>query len=138
MPVPTIEPTANQIAELAASTDSGSIVMLNLLRFKHRADGIDHADGISGRQAYERYGEEVSAHLERAGGSVIYMAECGESVIAPQQEVWDMLLLVRYPSRAAFLQMIADSDYQASHAHRAAALEDSRLICCRELSGSAQ
>ncbi len=133
MPVPTIEPTADQITELAASTDSGPIVMLNLLRFKDRADGIDQADGISGRQAYERYGQEVSAHLERAGGSVIYMAECGESVIAPRQEIWDMLLLVRYPSREAFLRMISDSDYQASHAHRSAALQDSRLVCCREL-----
>ncbi len=135
MSAPTIDPTAEQISALAASTDSGPIVMLNLLRFKDRADGIDAAEAISGRQAYERYGEAVGPHLERAGGSVVHLAECSESVIGPEAEAWDMLVLVRYPSRQAFLAMIADPDYLASHGHRAAALQDSRLICCGELGG---
>jgi len=106
--------------------------MLNLLRFKDRADGIDAADRISGREADERYAEAVGSHLQRAGGSVLHLAECGESVIGPEQETWDMFVLVRYPSRQAFLQMIADPDYQASHGHRAAALQDSRLVFCSE------
>jgi uncharacterized protein (DUF1330 family) len=128
----TIDPTGEQLREFAGSADPGPIVMLNLLRFKERADGIDAADGISGREAYERYGEAVATHLERAGGSVMFVTECAESVIAPESEAWDMLILVRYPSRQAFLQMIADPDYQAEHGHRAAALSDSRLVCCDE------
>jgi uncharacterized protein (DUF1330 family) len=128
----TIDPTAAQIRELSNSSEGGPITMLNLLRFKDRADGIDEGDRISGRQAYERYAEAVGSHLHRVGGSVSYMAECEQSVIAPEHEAWDVLVLVRYPSRQAFLEMIADPGYQASHAHRAAALRDSRLVCCRE------
>jgi uncharacterized protein (DUF1330 family) len=40
------------------------------------------------------------------------------------------MVLVHYPSRQTFLGMIADPGYQAVHGHRAAALEDSRLVCC--------
>lgn len=130
MPARSIEPTPEQLRELAGSTDTGPIAMLNLLRFKDQADGIDAADGISGREAYERYGEAVAKHLEGAGGHVTVLAECGESVIAPEGEAWDVVMLVSYPSRQAFLRMIADPGYQAEHAHRAAGLKDSRLVCC--------
>lgn len=128
-----IEPTEEQVRELSSSTDSGPIMMLNLLSFKDRADGIDAEAGISGRQAYERYGEEVAVHLQRVGGTVLYMAECEQTVIGPEDEAWEMLILVRYPSRQGFLQMVADPDYQASHGHRVAGVRDSRLVCCREL-----
>ena len=37
--------------------------MLNLLRFKDRADGIDGVDGITGAEAYERYGAAVVPFL---------------------------------------------------------------------------
>ena len=126
----TLDPSAEQISVLASATGTGPIVMLNLLRFKDRADGIDAADGISGREAYERYGAGVGPHLAAAGGEILFMAECAAGVIGPEDEDWDVMVLVRYPSRQAFLGMIADPGYQAVHRHRAAALEDSRLVCC--------
>jgi uncharacterized protein (DUF1330 family) len=132
-----LEPTAEQLQRLAQSTRPGAVVMLNLLRFKDQADGIDSADGISGRAAYERYGLAVVPHLDRVGGRVLHMADSGAGVIGPAGEEWDMLLLVRYPSRAAFLAMIADPDYQAIHGHRAAALADSRLVCFDAAPGDA-
>lgn len=128
MPAPTINPTAEQLRALVGSSDTTPIVMLNLLRFKDRADGIDADGALTGREAYQRYAEAVGPHLARAGGSVIFMADDSETVIGPRDERWDMVLLVRYPSRQAFLAMIADADYQAAHEHRAAALADSRLV----------
>jgi uncharacterized protein (DUF1330 family) len=107
--------------------------MLNLLRFKEQADGIDADEEISGADAYRRYGEAVAPHLARAGGHLMLIAECAQTVIGPEAERWDMLVLVRYPSRQAFLGMIASPDFQAEHAHRAAALADSRLVCCDEV-----
>jgi uncharacterized protein (DUF1330 family) len=128
----TIDPTADQLRALAGSPDTGPIVMLNLLRFKDLADGTDAAGAITGRAAYERYGAEVASHLQRVGGSLVWMSDCRQGVIGPADEAWDMILLVRYPSRRAFLEMIADPGYQASHRHRAAGLLDSRLVCCGE------
>ena len=55
-------------------------------------------------------------------------------VIGPEALEWDMALMVEYPSRAKFLEMAGNPDYLAVHAHRAAALVDSRLIACRALS----
>ena len=57
--------------------------MLNLLRFKDRADGIDGDDGISGAEAYARYGAAVAPFLERVGGRVVVALAAEESVIGP-------------------------------------------------------
>jgi uncharacterized protein (DUF1330 family) len=40
------------------------------------------------------------------------------------------MLLVRYPSRQAFLDMIASPAYGEAHPHRVDAIADSRLIPC--------
>ena len=78
--------------------------MLNLLRFKDRADGIDAGDGISGAEAYARYGAAVAPFLERAGGRLVLALAASESVIGPFAGEWDMVLVVEYPSRRAFLR----------------------------------
>jgi uncharacterized protein (DUF1330 family) len=134
----TIDPTAAQLQRLAAATATGPIVMLNLLRFKEHAeriDGIEGSDGISGRKAYERYAALVATHLAAVGGRLIFAAECAEGVIGPDEEDWDLLALAEYPSRQAFLTMIANPDFIAAHAHRSAALKDSRLVCCEQILG---
>ncbi len=128
-----IEPTPEQFQRLATSEDPGPVVMLNLLRFKDRADGIDAEDGITGAEAYARYGAAVLAHLERVGGRVLMALNAEESVIGPEPGEWDMVLLAEYPSRKAFLEMIGDPAYQAVHGHRAAGVADSRLVACRAI-----
>jgi uncharacterized protein (DUF1330 family) len=127
-----IEPTQAQFERLAASPDPEPVVMVNLLRFKPRADGID--DGITGAEAYGRYGAAVSPFLERVGGRVLFAAEPQESVIGPENGEWDLVLAVEYPSRSAFIAMTTDPEYLAIHGQRAAALADSRLIACKPLS----
>ena len=127
---PTVDPTPEQIAQLAAGDpDEGPIVMLNLLRFRDRAAPVDGVDGLSGRQAYERYAAATAPHLARVGGRILNAGECVETVIGPERE-WDLVALVEYPSRGAFLAMIGDPEYQATTAWRTAALSDSRLVLC--------
>ena len=125
-----IEPSPVQFERLAGAAEDGPVVMLNLLRFKERADGIDAADAISGAEAYERYGAAVTTFLARAGGRVLFAAQPHECVIGPEAAEWDLVLAVEYPSRQAFLEMVGDSGYLEIHRHRAAALADSRLIAC--------
>ncbi len=128
-----IEPTPEQFTRLAEADDDGPIMMLNLLRFKERADGVDAADGITGAEAYARYGAAVAPFLERAGGRLVVAMAASESVIGPYEGEWDMVLVAEYPSRRAFLKMTTDADYLAIHQHRAAALADSRLIACKSV-----
>jgi uncharacterized protein (DUF1330 family) len=128
-----LQPDRAALARLAQLPDDAPVVMLNMLRFRAQADypaGSEHAP-CTGRQAYRRYGEQAVRHVQALGGSAIWMGEAQATLIGPSEEHWDEILLVQYPSRQAFLQMISDPDYLAATVHRTAALSDSRLIAMR-------
>ncbi|HEY6780446.1 MAG TPA: DUF1330 domain-containing protein [Thermoleophilaceae bacterium] len=127
-----IVPTREQVEELAGSSSGEPIVMLNLLRFKDQADGID--EGLSGAEAYARYGEGAQPFLERVGGRLLIAVAAQQTFIGPEAGEWDMALMVEYPSRKAFLEMATDPEYLEVHRHRDAALADSRLIVCEQVS----
>ena len=57
------------------------------------------------------------------------------SLIAPEEEEWDDVVLVEYPSRDAFVKMVESAEYQAVSPHRTAGLLDSRLIATQALTG---
>jgi uncharacterized protein (DUF1330 family) len=128
----TVEGNPQRIRDFLAEGDAeGPIVMINLLRYRDRAvypEGFDAAPA-SGREAYERYGAEAVKHVASVGGRVLWMAAARFTVIGPPEERWDDALLVEYPSREAFVEMVSRADYRAIAVHRTAALEDSRLIC---------
>jgi uncharacterized protein (DUF1330 family) len=128
---PSIFPTESQLTELLALPAGEPIVMLNLLRFKERATGPD--EGLSGREAYERYGREAAPFLAKVGGRMLNAVEARHVVIGPAEPEWDVALLVEYPSARRFLEMASDPAYLEAHAHRDAALADSRLIATRLL-----
>ncbi len=88
-------------AAFAGRAEEGPVFMLNLLAFKE--------DG--GRESYERYGEAVAPILERAGGRPIYAGRPAAALIG--EHSWDLVIVVRYPTRQAFLEMITSPEYQA-------------------------
>lgn len=104
--------------------------MLNLLRYRERADYGDRG-GVtpcSGQEAYGRYVGLVTPMIGAFGASVVSMGHGQATLIGAPGEHWDDLLLVNYPTRAAFLGLMRSKDYQAVMFHRQAALADSRLI----------
>jgi uncharacterized protein (DUF1330 family) len=112
---------------------SGSVVMLNLLRFRVAADysaNPELAPGtpISGEAAYRRYMEHTLPYLEKSGGKVLFYGRGGEFLIGPSEERWDAVMLVEQSSVAAFLAFASDREYLSGIGHRTAALEDSRLL----------
>jgi len=125
-----VNPTADHIQAFAREApDDEPIVMLNLLRFRDRADYGGSAGGeVSGRTAYDRYSKAVLPLLFEVGGLPLWMGKARANVIAPEGESWDEVLLVHYPARRAFLRMVESEAYQAIMHHRTAALADSRLI----------
>lgn len=123
---PAIEPDVNQIGKLTTSTDESPIVMVNLLKFRDEAGGVD--EGVSGAEAYGRYAEAVTPFLAGVGGKVLVAVGCQDSIIGPETSEWDMVILAEYPSRKAFLKMATDPEYLKIAVHRTAALADSRLI----------
>ena len=117
------------------------IEMLNLLRFRGRAAyPADHpaaAEGLSGAAAYARYGAESGPVFARVGGAILWSGAPECVLIGPADEAWDTAFIARYPSGAAFLEMVTDADYRAAVVHRQAAVATSRLIRMRPRSGGA-
>jgi uncharacterized protein (DUF1330 family) len=129
--MPSINPSPIQLAAFTADVaDDTPLLMLNLLRFRPQASYAttsNHAP-CSGREAYARYSQTALRKVRGVGGEVQLMAAAQAALIAPADEQWDELLLVRYPSKAAFLSMLTDPEYRTATEHRTAALADSRLI----------
>ena len=126
-----IKPNREQIKRLAASTDDGPVVMLNLLRYSADATGANA--GMSGEQSYSRYGDEMRSIMEKRGIKLLWRGRADQVVIGDdEQDAWDEVLLVEYPSRKTFLEMAGSSDYEKTGEHRTNALADSRLIALTE------
>jgi uncharacterized protein (DUF1330 family) len=111
-----VDPTGHDLKRFLAEDPGGPVVMLNLLKFK---------DG--GKPSYERYAREFTPFVEKFGSELIYLGDCLTSLVAPDSHDWDAVLLVRYPSRKAFSEMVADPDYQRITHHRTEALSDAVL-----------
>jgi len=136
--MPSIDPTKASFRGLSSAVPQGeAVVMLNLLRFRDRAAyKPDWGEPErSGRQAYAEYLHHAVPQIEAIGGRVLWKEKALQSVIAPEGERWDEVLLVEYPSAEAFMAMVRLPAYQAITHHRTAALEDSRLIAT-QLSGA--
>lgn len=111
-------PTERQLEALAARPADEPVVMINLLRF---------TDG--GRDSYLRYVRAAGPHVQRVGGTVRYAGSAPAQVIgADAKPWWDAILVVEYPSPAAFLDMVSNEDYRRIHEHRTAGLERGDLI----------
>lgn len=128
-----IGPIKEQIQTLVESPLETPVVMLNLLKFAERATGNGETGEMSGRESYVRYGDRMRELLERSGARVLFQGRADSVVIGGDADGWDAVILVEYPSRAAFLKMTSSPKYREVSKDRGAALVDSRLIAMTEL-----
>ena len=119
-------PTSEQIQAVLSGPDDQPVVMVNLLRFKRRADAPD--DDVSGEEAYRRYADKMIAFVESKGGRVIWTGRVDSQVIGEGGDVFHMVGLVEYPSRKAFVEIATDPFVQEIGLHRAAGLEGQWLL----------
>ncbi len=113
--------------------NQGSVVMLNLLKYKEIADysnlqDIAPATTISGAEAYQLYIDHTLPFLKEAGSEVIFWGKAGAFLIGPQDEYWDAAMLVKHKSADKFIAFAQNQDYLKIAGHRTAALTDSRLL----------
>jgi hypothetical protein len=116
----------------------GSVVMLNLLRFRDVADYSASPElapdaPIRGAEAFNRYIEHTLPFLRESGGDVLFLGAGGELLIGPEDERWDLVMLVRQTSVQSFLAFASHQSYLAGVGHRTAAIEDSRLLPLTQL-----
>ena len=117
-------PNSEQIRALRRSSAGDPIVMVNLLKFRDKAQYPDGRDAeLSGREAYNRYGIAVAKLVRAIGGKVLFTGDVTFLTIGQVEQLWDEVALAQYPSRAAFLQMAMSPEYQEIAIHREAGLE---------------
>ena len=101
-----VVPDAEQAAAFFSGAEDGPFVMVNLLKFKANAEYPDGADShLTGAEAYARYGKAVRAHVEAVGGKTGYAGPVTGLLLGEVEELWDMIALAEYPSRAAMMAM---------------------------------
>lgn len=118
-----LEPSKEQLDATLGGNDDGPIYMVNLLKFRDRAQYADGRDtDLSGRDAYALYGAGVMETLAEVGGSIVFAGRVTGLLLGEVEDLWDDVAIAMYPSRAAMLQMMASEKYQAIHPHREAGL----------------
>ena len=118
--------------------DNGKVVMLNLLKFRTKADytNLDHLrpqDEISGEEAYKLYMKHTWPEIKNAGARVLYFGKSKSFLIGPESEKWDVILIVEHESVQKFIDFAQNENYLKTAGHRNAALEDSRLLPSNEI-----
>ena len=119
-----VVPTAEQIQGFAEPGPEGPIYMVNLLKFKDKAE---YADGretdLTGEQAYMIYGAEVSKLLTKFDGAAVFSAAVERLMLGEVEQLWDKVAIAVYPSRAAMMDMMRSPEMAEIGIHRAAGLE---------------
>lgn len=128
-----LEPTQASGAALFQRNIAGEVVMLNLLRLRETADYTQHPElapdsPVSGREAFQKYIEHTLPHLEASGGELLFLGDGGRFFIGPEDEQWDLVMLVKQDSLASFMAFASNQEYLAGMGHRTAAILDSRLL----------
>ena len=117
-------PEPDQAQAFFGGGDAGPMVMVNLLKFREKAEYPDGSNPeISGKEAYLVYGAAVMKCLEMVGGKGMFSGEVTGLLLGQVDELWDMIALAYYPSPQAMVEMVALPEYQGIEIHRFAGLK---------------
>ena len=118
-----VTPSPEQAAAFFGGGEDGAFVMVNLLKFKPKAEYEDGSDAeLSGAEAYARYGAAVQACIAAVGAKGVFSGAVTGLMLGEVEENWDMVAMVEYPTLASFQKMVSLPEYQAITHHRTAGL----------------
>ena len=100
----------------AGARDGTPVVMLNLIAFK--------PDG--GQALYGEYAAAVTPLLERIGARIVFAGIPAPALLG-EGSSWDLVALIEYPNRNAFLEMVGSQEYDAISRLRSEAVARSEL-----------
>lgn len=125
-------PSPEQLQAYLALPQDEPVVMLNLLTFKAEATGA--RTGRSGRDAVLEYSRAMREFVEANGASFVIAADVDQQLIGTGAEHVDFVAIMRYPSRAKFLELAGDPEIAATIGkHRDDGLESQWLLTMTEV-----
>ncbi|MDE1149795.1 MAG: DUF1330 domain-containing protein [Azospirillaceae bacterium] len=105
--------------------DDTEVVMLNLIRFA--------PDG--GRDRYLEYLGMAKPILARFGAKILFGGDGLPALTEGREQGWDTAVLVQYPRRSAFKDMVADPEYQIAFKVGVSAIADIVLQPLKPIDG---
>ena len=115
--------SAERIQEMQEEGPEGPIYMVNLLKFKDKAEYADGREtNLTGREAYEIYGKAVFELLPKFGGKGVFMGDVTFLALGQVDELWDEVAIAMYPKRGDLFRMSSSKEWQEISVHRAAGL----------------
>jgi uncharacterized protein (DUF1330 family) len=131
-----INPDEDQLRTLLRSGEEGPLQFVNLLTYRDRAaypDGHELAwAGLSGAEAYGRYGAVALDRVTRRGGTLVLYNDVRQVLIG-RAGPWHQIAVMEYPGVDAFVDLVRDPAYQAALVHRDAGLADTMILVTRSL-----
>ena len=124
-----LEITKEQIERLGRLPDKKPVIMANLCKFR-----VASSDGEgTGRDAYFRYSRRVISLLKKRGGTILWAGNTETVALGlPQDGDLDFIVLVKYPTRAAFIDMMTSPEYAECNMHRLNGLARHTIIAIDE------
>jgi uncharacterized protein (DUF1330 family) len=108
-----MEFTPEQLAAIAADDRDGAVVMLNLVKYRQP----------DGRDEYLVYSRGFISLLKGCGGTILWAGDVtGVALGDDAADDWDYAVLVQYPDRRAFVDVMSSDEYAAINVHRRAGL----------------
>ena len=113
-----------RIKELKSEGTNGPIFMVNLLKFKDKAEYDDGREtDLTGAQAYDIYSKYVTELIRSLGGDITFSGDVTWLFLGEVEELWDRIAIARYPNRATLVEMMKSSRIAEIAVHRKAGLK---------------
>ena len=118
-----VYPNKEQMKGFTESDHSQPISMVNLLKFKEKAEYPDGREtDLTGAEAYAIYGAAVTKLVKELGGEMVFAGAVERLALGEVEELWDQVAIARYPNRKAMLDMMMSPAYAEISPHRDAGL----------------
>lgn len=121
--------TADDLQVFLDQEIEGSVAMVHLLKFKGRAE---YADGreteLTGAEAYGLYRREMVERVSSSGGRLVFSGAVSHLVLGEVEDMWDEVMVVEFPSKEAFVEIISSPEIAEYGVHRRAGLAGQLLI----------
>lgn len=112
-----------RIEEMMADGPDGPIYMINMLKFKDKAEYEDGREcDLSGYDAYQLYAKEVVKLLPKYNGKALFAGDVTFLSLGQVEDLWDEVAMVSYPSRKDLWAMSTSAKWQEISVHRSAGL----------------
>ena len=128
-----LQASQESVAETIKRLPEDGFIMLNLFRLRDLPDYSRHPElepdtPVSCLELFFRYMANMDQYLAKIGAKRIFLAKGAPCLVGPPGERWDVVQMVQYSSRGAFIDLSSDPDVVAEVPLREVMIEDSRVM----------